>query len=306
MFYKSSVLFIFAVFVGFISIHSNSHAQLDLSRSQGPIIQGDSLRIVMREDPEVAYSGKVSAAGTVPIPYLGEFPVAGLTPDEAEKELESALKDDLYNKATVSITLLKKALGRVYVYGAVQEPGVVEIPNAGGLTILQLVVEIGGLTRWAAPGEAFILRRDRMGEAREKISLNLDTMFDSAVPGSESDIKLQANDIVCIPGRSGGLFQFLSVEDAQVYVVGEVKSEESIVYFSPGERKTLFRAILKAGGFTKFAKKNAVRVIHYTDDGKKEEKVVDASAIVEEGELQNDIKLQPGDMVIVPQKRVSF
>jgi len=290
----------------FTSVHTSTFAQVGVDRTESPIIQGDRLRIVMREDPEVEYIGAVSAAGTVPIPYLGEFPIVGMKPDKAEDELEKALKRDLYNKATISITLLKKALGRVYVYGAVREPGVVEIPNAGGLTMLQLIVEIGGLTRWAAPGKAFILRRDRLGEAREKLKLNLDTMFDSAVPGSQSDVRLQANDIVCIPGRSGGLFQFLSVQDAEVYVTGEVKSQESIVYFAPGERTTLFRAILKAGGFTKFAKKSAVRVIHNSEDGKREEKVVDASAIVEEGELKKDVNLQPGDMVIVPQKRVSF
>lgn len=291
---------------GSVLIQATVDAQAVFDRADEPIIEGDSLRIVMREDTEVEYKGEVSAAGSVPIPYLGEFPIAGLTPDEAEEELEKALKEDLYNKATVSVTLLQKALGRVYVYGAVDEPGVVEIPNAGGLTMLQLIVEIGGLTRWAEPENAFILRRDRMGAERKKVDLNLDTMFDSAVPGSEEDIRLQANDTVCIPGRSGGLFELLSVEDAEVYVVGEVQGEESLVYFSPGERRTLFRAILKAGGFTKFAKTNAVRVIHYPSEGEREEKVVDASAIVEEGELEEDVTLNPGDMIIVPQKRVSF
>ncbi|MFW5996424.1 MAG: SLBB domain-containing protein [Verrucomicrobiota bacterium] len=299
-------LFVMLGIAGFIISQSAVNGQAMFDRTDEPIRAGDSLRIVMREDTEVEYKGEVSAAGSVPIPYLGEFPITGLTPDEAEEELEKALKEDLYNKATVSVTLLKKALGRIYVYGAVEEPGVVEIPDASGLTMLQLIVEIGGLTRWAEPADAFILRRGREGEEREKIDLNLETMFETAVPGSEEDVRLQANDTVCIPGRSGGLFELLSVEDAEVYVVGEVQSEESLIYFSPGERRTLFRAILKAGGFTKFAKTNAVRVISYPSEDEREEQVVDASAIVEEGELDEDVPINAGDMIIVPQKRVSF
>ncbi|MFO7822282.1 MAG: SLBB domain-containing protein [Lentisphaeria bacterium] len=271
-----------------------------------PIIQGDRIRVVLREDPEVTYFGEVTAAGTIPVPYLGEFAIAGMTPTQAEKALEKELKKDLYNQATVAITLVKKALGRVYIYGAVTEPGVVDIPDVGGLTVLQLITHIGGLSRWAAPEDTFIMRRDRMGEPRRRIPVNLDELFESAVPNSEKDIMLQPNDIVCIPGRSGGLFDFLSVEDAEVFVVGEVKNDESIVYFAPGERRTLFRAVLKAGGFSKFAKTNAVRIIRYQAGKKRQEIEVDASAIVEEGEMDEDVALEQGDMIIVPQRRISF
>ncbi len=279
---------------------------LDLSDS--PLIPGDRIRIVMLEDPDVTYFGEVSAAGTVPIPYLGEFALAGYTTKKAGKALEEELKKNLYKKATITVTLVKKGLGRVYIYGAVQQPGVVQIPDVGGLTVLQLITQIGGLSRWADPKEAFLLRRKTMNEPYERLDLDLVDMFATAVPNTEQDVMLQANDIVCIPGISGGLFEFLSVEDAEVYVVGEVKSDETLVYFQPGERRTLFRAILKAGGFTKFAKTDEVRVIRYSDDDaeKRKEIVVDASAIVEKGELEQDVDLQQGDMIIVPQKRISF
>ena len=272
--------------------------------NNSPIIPGDRIRVVMREDPDVTYFGEVTAVGTIPVPYLGEFAVAGMTQEQAEAALEAELTRELYNKATVAITLVKKALGRVYIYGAVKQPGTVEIPDVGGLTVLQLITHIGGLSRWAAPEDAFLLRRNRMGEPRERVPLALDDLFASVVPNSEKDVMLRPNDIVCIPGRSGGLFDFLSVEDAEVFVVGQVKNEESIVYFAPGERRTLFRAIIKAGGFSKFAKTNAVRIVRYGAEGAREEIEVDASAIVEHGEMEEDVELQQGDMIIVPQRRI--
>lgn len=274
--------------------------------SSAPIVPADRIRITMKEDPEVAYFGEVSAAGTIPVPYLGEFAISGHTPPEAEEALGDELEEELYEEATVSVTVVKKALGRVYVYGAVKEPGVLEIPDVGGLTVLQLITRIGGLSRWAAPEEAFIIRRARAGEKGEQIDLNLEEIFATAIPNTESDVMLQANDIVCIPGISGGLFDFLSVDEAEVFVVGEVKGEEVIVQFAPGERRTLFRALLKAGGLTKFARSKDVRIISYDNEGNRSEKTVDASAIVEEGYLEKDVELRQGDMVIVPQKRFSL
>ncbi len=289
-----------------LAVIAPSEGQMAVDPSSAPIVPADRIRITMEEDPEVAYFGEVSAAGTIPVPYLGEFAISGHTPAEAEEALGNELEEELYEEATVSVTVVKKALGRVYVYGAVKEPGVVEIPDVGGLTVLQLITRIGGLSRWAAPEEAFIIRRARAGDKGEQIDLNLEEIFATAIPNTESDVMLQANDIVCIPGISGGLFDFLSVDEAEVFVVGEVKGEEVIVQFAPGERRTLFRALLKAGGLTKFARSKDVRIISYDNEGNRSEKIVDASAIVEEGYLEKDVELRQGDMVIVPQKRFSL
>lgn len=289
-----------------LAVVPSSEGQMAVDPSSAPIVPADRIRITMKEDPEVAYFGEVSAAGTIPVPYLGEFAISGHTPPEAEEALGDELEEELYEEATVSVTVVKKALGRVYVYGAVKEPGVLEIPDVGGLTVLQLITRIGGLSRWAAPEEAFIIRRARAGEKGEQIDLNLEEIFATAIPNTESDVMLQANDIVCIPGISGGLFDFLSVDEAEVFVVGEVKGEEVIVQFAPGERRTLFRALLKAGGLTKFARSKDVRIISYDNEGNRSEKTVDASAIVEEGYLEKDVELRQGDMVIVPQKRFSL
>lgn len=284
----------------------SSEGQMILDPSNAPIVPADRIRITMEEDPEVAYFGEVSAAGTIPVPYLGEFAISGHTPSEAEEALARELEEDLYKAATVSVTVVKKALGRVYVYGAVKEPGVVEIPDVGGLTVLQLITRIGGLSRWAAPEDAFIMRRARAGEEGEQIDLDLEEIFATAIPNTGSDVMLQANDIVCIPGTSGGLFDFLSVDEAEIFVVGEVEGDEVIVRFAPGERRTLFRALLKAGGLTKFARSKEVRIIRYDKQGNRSENVVDASAIVEEGYLEKDVEIKQGDMIIVPQKRFSL
>ena len=54
-----------------------------MARSDERLAPGDLVRISMKEDPEVTFEGEISVAGTVPVPYLGEFQVAGHTQKSA-------------------------------------------------------------------------------------------------------------------------------------------------------------------------------------------------------------------------------
>ena len=69
---------------------------------------------------------------------------------------------------------------------------------------------------------------------------------------------------------------------------------------------TLLRAVFKAGSFTRFAKKDKVRLIRYGQAGTREVTVVDVERIVDEGFLDEDVELQAGDMIIVDEKRINF
>jgi len=263
----------------------------------------------MVEDPLVTFEGLVSATGTIPLPYLREFRIAGLTRDEAESALSQALCQDLYQKATISIALIArpapppKPPGKVYAYGAITKPGVVELPPAGEITAMQLVSEIGGLTSWAAPQKAYIMREKGGGQPAEKIPLDLAAVFSDANPTTV--VPFRDGDIFFVPGQAGTPGNVMTNDDCQIIIVGEVNSP-GIIRFSPGEQRTIMRAVFKAAGFTKFAKDKAVRLIRYGEDGSRTEETVNVSEIIDEGFLEKDVSLSPGDMIIVPQKAINF
>ena len=266
----------------------------------------DSVRILMLEDPEVTFEGEVSASGSIPIPYLGEFQVAGLTPQQAGEDLGKALCKDLYQTATLSVILVRKAPqapGKVYVYGAVKKPGVVSLPENGRLSVLQLISEVQSLTNWASPEDAYILRSGTGETKEEKISVDLAKIFHAATP--ESNIQLQPEDVLFVPGMNGNTQGIMTADECEIVVVGEVVSP-GIITFAPGEQRTLMRAIFKAGGFSKFAKDKAVRLIRYGKHSKRTEQKVNAAEIIDDGFLDKDIELKPGDMLIVPQKMINF
>jgi protein involved in polysaccharide export with SLBB domain len=64
---------------------------------------------------------------------------------------------------------------------------------------------------------------------------------------------------------------------------------------------TLLDTISKAGGFTPIAKRNKVKIIR-KENGKSIVFFVDTTRITEEGNLQDDVLLMPGDVIIVPER----
>lgn len=64
---------------------------------------------------------------------------------------------------------------------------------------------------------------------------------------------------------------------------------------------TLMATISKAGGFTPIAKRNKVKIVR-RENGSSKVFFVDTTAITNEGRLQDDVLLMPGDVIIVPER----
>ena len=271
--------------------------------SGGFLSPGDLVRIRMEEDSGIFYEGLISAAGTVSIPFLGECSIARKSSTEAAAAISAALTQSMYQKATVAVTLVSKGQGRVFVYGAVRKPGAIVMPPIGDLTIIQALSYVDGLTSWATPEDAYVLRRLKPGQKPQKIPLNLSHIFAAAIPMGENDVILRNDDVVCVPGANGALY--FSSDACEIMITGEINNP-GIVSFSPGEQRTVMRAIFKASGFSKFAKKDKVRIIHFGKNKERTEKLFNAIRIIDEGFLDEDIELNPGDMIIVPQKVFNF
>lgn len=85
-------------------------------------------------------------------------------------------------------------------------------------------------------------------------------------------------------------------------VMGRVKHPGRVAI--PATRDlTLSVAIQLAGGLDTSAKETAIRISHGNSGGGVDSKTVDLRAIGAAGKLRNDIVLQPGDVVFVPELR---
>ncbi|MCM8533877.1 MAG: polysaccharide biosynthesis/export family protein [Lentisphaeraceae bacterium] len=260
---------------------------------------GDLVHVTMKEDELVKFEGEVSTAGFVTLPYYGPAKIAGLTEAQAEAYLKKELQKELYQAANISVVVVKRAMGYVYVYGAVGNgslesgPGRVEVPpEKGTIRALQAIAQVGGLSKWAAPSLAHVLVFDNKSSSYTKQSIMIEKAYESI--GGELDLILKPEDIIVIPSLAEGTVAPGSI---QVMVAGKVE-KPGVVFFEPGEPPSLVRAILKAGNFNKFADKRKVRLIRL-ENGKSISKKVNIAELLEDGRLTNDIKLISGDLIVI-------
>jgi protein involved in polysaccharide export with SLBB domain len=91
----------------------------------------------------------------------------------------------------------------------------------------------------------------------------------------------------------------------RVYITGNVRAPGA-QDLPTSEHTMVSTAIIRAGGFDKFANGRKVTVTRSDKDGKTERFTIDVTSIIEKGHREKDIELQDGDYINVPQKIVNF
>jgi polysaccharide biosynthesis/export protein len=88
---------------------------------------------------------RVGDTGIATIALIGQVPLAGLEPFQAEQRIATAAIDrGLFKAPQVTVTMRKKAVNRITVVGAVKEQGTVELPK-GQSTLLAALMAAGSL-----------------------------------------------------------------------------------------------------------------------------------------------------------------
>jgi polysaccharide export outer membrane protein len=99
----------------------------------------------------------------------------------------------------------------------------------------------------------------------------------------------QVNVIVTLPASAF----------SQVKVIGQVVKPQSLAY---REGMTVLDAVLAVGGLGQFAAGNRARIIR-TEDGKQREIKLKLAALVNNGDMKQNLSLKPGDVLVVPETR---
>ena len=84
---------------------------------------------------------------------------------------------------------------------------------------------------------------------------------------------------------------------SQVKVIGQVEHPQALAYH---EGMTVLDAVLAVGGLGQFAAGNRAHIVREAD-GKSIEIPVHLQALVNNGDMKQNLRLQPGDVLVVPQ-----
>lgn len=158
----------------------------------------DQLEINVWRNDDLSIDVPVRPDGMISVPLIGDVEAGGRTPEEVgaaiERELAEYVRDP---RVTVIVTELNshEYLARVRVTGAVEEA--VSLPYRQGMTVLDLVLEAGGVSEFAAPNRTKLYRRVR-GETRT-LEIRLDDILEDG--DLDTNVALQPGDVIAVPER---------------------------------------------------------------------------------------------------------
>jgi polysaccharide export outer membrane protein len=265
---------------------------------------GDVLEIIVFE--ETSESGKfiVNPRGELQHTLLGPVVVKDLTADEIRDVLMTKFQRYI-RSPKVSVTVVEFNARKVYVFGDVKQPG--SYPLKENTTLLQvLITEAGGANGSAgtinilrnylnAPGESATATSDgaaAKAAAVETIRVDFSQMLGSE-GGLSRNVLLEDGDIIYVPSGDAPV----AGQTNQVYVFGAVQKPG--IYPILNQGYTVLNVVLAAGGFTKFASENRVRLIRKAGDHK-EERIVRVGDVMK-GQKEKDVTLAPEDVIVVPE-----
>jgi polysaccharide export outer membrane protein len=157
---------------------------------------GDHVRFRIIEDRDEPKALTVSDSGELEVPWLGTFPAADRTCKQLAKEIKKSLEKDFYKQATVIITidLLNKVRGKVYIYGYVRVAGFQEIPTDEVFTLSKAIMR-AGLTDFANKKQVKVRKNGGAGS----VTVDVGQIIEKGI--FEKDVKLEAGDTIYVPGK---------------------------------------------------------------------------------------------------------
>ncbi len=239
----------------------------------------DVLKIIVYREEELDRKVRVSSDGYISLPLLGKVRAEGFTVSELESSITKKFKRYLKKP---HVTAFISEYSTITVTGQVKKPG--SFPLKGELSVIEAIGLAGGFTKYASRNNVKIMR---IKNRRQKTILV--KVEDINKEGDKSkDVSLQRGDIVFVPEQY-----------STITVTGQVRKPGS--YPLKGELSVI-EAIGLAGGFTKYASRNNVKIMRMDNDRKKPIKIkVRVGDISKEGDKSKDVSLQRGDIVFVPE-----
>ena len=155
---------------------------------------GDSLQIYVWQNPDLSVTVPVRQDGKVSTPLVEDMLAAGKTASELARDIEKVLSEYVRSpKVNIFVLNAVSALSQVKVTGQVKNPQA--LPYHEGMTVLDAVLAVGGITDFAAGNRAKVVRTAD-GKAQE-IKIRLDRLLEKG--DMSQNIALRPGDVLLIP-----------------------------------------------------------------------------------------------------------
>ncbi|MDB6044574.1 MAG: epsE [Gammaproteobacteria bacterium] len=209
---------------------------------------GDSVAIHVYGQPDMDATEYVADDGTIRVALAGPVQVRGLSPAEAGRQVEKALRDGKFLLTPhVTIAVAQSRSQRVSVLGEVHAPGRYTIESHTSL--FDVLAQAGGGTENCAD-VVYVMRPEADGAVR-RFTVNLKGLADG-VSGSDTQT-LRGGDTVYVPRAD------------QFYIYGQVQQPNM---YKVEHDMTVVQAIARAGGVTARGSERRIEIRRRGRDGR--------------------------------------
>ena len=155
------------------------------------------LNIIVWHNPDLSSQIPVRPDGRISMPLVGEVMAAGNTPTSLSGVLQEKLKPFIKEPlVTVTPTQFVGPFARqIRVVGEAAQPRA--IPFSSNMTLLDVMIAVGGLTKYADGNRAVVVRVDRGKQQTYRVHI------DSLIRDGDvtQNVAMQPGDVLIIPQR---------------------------------------------------------------------------------------------------------
>jgi polysaccharide biosynthesis/export protein len=155
---------------------------------------GDSLEVFVWRNPELSVTVPVRPDGKISTPLVEDMVAVGKTAPQLARDMEKVLSEYVRSpKVNIIVTTATSAFSQVKIVGQVQHPEA--LPYREGMTVLDALLAVGGLTQFASGNRARIVRMENGQET--VIHVKLSDLLNSG--DVHENIALRPGDVLVVP-----------------------------------------------------------------------------------------------------------
>lgn len=156
---------------------------------------GDGLQVFVWGHDDLSTVVQVRPDGAISTPLVEDLQAAGKTPSELARAIEEHLST--YVRSPTVTVIVQEFVGeynrQIRVVGQAAQPQALSYRN--GMTLLDVMIEVGGLSEFAAGNRAKVVRRQ--GGETEEIRVRIDDLLNKG--NMDQNIRMLPGDVLIIP-----------------------------------------------------------------------------------------------------------
>lgn len=157
----------------------------------------DSLSIFVWRNPELSTGVTVRPDGRITVPLIDDLPATGKTPTQLAKDIEEQLKNYIQNPlVSIIVTGFQGPFAQqVRVVGEAANPQA--IPYRANMTLLDVMIAVGGLTDYASGNRARLVRFDKATGKQKEYEVKIENLIKDG--DTSANVRIEPGDVIIIP-----------------------------------------------------------------------------------------------------------